>query len=400
MVRFSASLTVTYNAQSLILPGGASIVVQPGDAMIAEYLGNSQWKVLFYQSSGGQQNSKIKPADTVLISTTTLTPDPDLQTNTLAVGRYSYELYLEFDSVAAGAGFKFTNDGSAVDARGNAQALAYGFVNAAAYGPKADPFYSTVVSYATVGTGANSNQVIYKGSLLVGTPGTFGVSWAQATSTASNTTLRAGSYLTTTLLNTGASSGAAQHIYTTPGSFTETIPAGFTTVTIEVFGASGGGGNALGTGIPRSAGGGGGGSGAYSRTTLSVVGFSGTTMAFVVGNGGATAGAGTASTVTAGTFTPLGAISAGGGNGGTTAPSAFIPGNGGTGGTSTGGNIVNTPGNPGQQGTANTGGGTGGFGGFGVAGIATGGNPGGIGAFTSTFAGNVGQNGVIAFTYG
>lgn len=49
VVRFSGSLTLTYNASSLILPGSANIVTQNGDAMIAEYLGSGNWKVLLYQ---------------------------------------------------------------------------------------------------------------------------------------------------------------------------------------------------------------------------------------------------------------------------------------------------------------------------------------------------------------
>lgn len=49
VARFSGALTLTHNATSLILPGGANIAITAGDAIIAQYLGSGNWKVLFYQ---------------------------------------------------------------------------------------------------------------------------------------------------------------------------------------------------------------------------------------------------------------------------------------------------------------------------------------------------------------
>ena len=214
LIRFSGAMQLTYNATSMVLPGNATITTALGDSAMAQYLGNGNWRVAFYQySQSASSSAKIKPADTAMTSNATLTPDPDLQSNTLAVGRYSYELLLIFDSVAAGAGFKWTNDGTAVDSRALMPGLVSGYVNGAAVGPITSSFYATTISYATVGTGANSNQVLYKGSMLVGTAGTLGVSWAQDASTASATTLRAGSYLITTLLNTGSSANQVTRVY-------------------------------------------------------------------------------------------------------------------------------------------------------------------------------------------
>ena len=242
IVRFTGSLTLT-NSPNLQLPGNANIVTQPGDSLLAEYQGLGIWKVLaYFAATGTSNNSKIKPSDTVISNSATLTPDPDLQSNQLAVGRYSWEAFLLFDSVTAGDGFQWTNDGTAVDSRGVAPAHATGYVNASAYGPKSETPYGNTISYATVSTAANGNEVLYKGSLLISTPGTFGISWAQASATAAATTLRAGSYLTVNLLNTGTASGTTTRIYTTPGSFTETVPTGYNTLTIEVWGGSGGGG--------------------------------------------------------------------------------------------------------------------------------------------------------------
>lgn len=402
IVRFSSSLTLTYSATSMILPGSTSIVTMAGDAAIFEYLGSGNWKCLIYQSVGGQQNAKIKPADTQIISNATLTADPDLYTNTLGIGRYSYELYLLFDSVVGAAGFKFTNGGTLVDSRGVVPGLATGYVNAAAVGPVSSTFYGSTVSYANVSTTANSNEVLYKGSILVSTPGTFGINWAQASSTASNTTLRAGSYLITTLLNTGASANLVQHVYTTSG--TETVPSGYTTLTIEVWGGSGGGGNGFGT-IPTSnAGGGGGGSGGYARSSIPVTGLGGATVAFTVGAAGTTGSGnggagGTSSTgaTTGGITVPT--ITCTGGVGGFQAVNITGPGSGGGAGSGSGGTVVNTPGNVGSAGFSNAGGGTGGAGAFGISGINGGGNKGGTGSPSSFPAGTAGGTGIIIFSY-
>jgi hypothetical protein len=389
-VRFTGSLTLTYNATSLNLPGAASIITQPGDALLAQYLGNGNWKVNFYQSATGSvSTSKVKPGDTTRISTSTLTPDPDLQTPTLAVGRYVFELYLLFDSVTSGAGFKFTNDGTAVDSRGSVAMASFGFVNGVAFGPSNQGFYSGVASFAAVSTTAYSNQAIFKGSLLVGTAGTFGVSWAQNALTASNTTLRAGSYLQMTLVSTGTSSTTITHIYTTPGTFVETVPVGYNTLTLEAWGGSGGGG--FGNGGTN--GGGGGGSGAYCLSSYSVTGQGGNTLNFTVGAAGVAGGTnGGASSASSGTMAITTMNGPGGIVGGNASPG--VGGSGGPGGSpATGGNVTNTNGNSGGA----SGGVTGGPGGIGVPGINDGGFNGGAGqGIGGVHNGNVG---IVVFSY-
>jgi hypothetical protein len=84
-------------------------------------------------------------------------------------------------------------------------------------------------------------------------------------------------------------SGVKTNKYVTAGSFTETIPAGYTTATIEVWGGGGG------TGAHYSSGGccpydvysSAGGSGGYSRSVISVAGQGGKTLGVTVGAGGA-----------------------------------------------------------------------------------------------------------------
>jgi hypothetical protein len=402
VIRFAAGLTLT-NSANLILPGAGNIMTSAGDAAIAEYLGAGVWKILIYQFTSGNQTTKIKPSDTVRSNTAVLAADPDLQSSVLAIGRYAFEVYLIFDSVTAADGFQWTNDGTAVDSRGIAPATAYGYVNGAAYGPKIETPYGTTITYGTVGTGANSNAVMYKGSLLVGTAGTFGISWAQASATAANTTLRAGSYMTLSLVNTGASNSGVTRIYTS-GTATETVPAGYNTLTIEAWGGTGGGGGSYyngGTG--QSGGGGGGGSGAYSRTTVSVTGLAGDTLNYSVGAAGSAGGAvggtggnGSASTVTSGTLS-ITSMSAAGGTGGTGAL-APIGGSGGPGGTpATGGTVINLNGNSGAAGNSTNAG----AGGAPISGINTGGFAGGKGGYSASAnaAGAVGNTGVICFTY-
>lgn len=50
ILEFASSLTLTYNATSLLLPGGNNIITKAGDSAIVCYLGSGNWQVLHYQS--------------------------------------------------------------------------------------------------------------------------------------------------------------------------------------------------------------------------------------------------------------------------------------------------------------------------------------------------------------
>lgn len=179
-------------------------------------------------------------------------------------------------------------------------------------------------------------------------------------------------------------------LYTVSGSSTETIPTGATTMTAELFGATGGGSG--GTGVACTANNGtGGGSGGYAKTVISVATGGGKTIAVVIGTAGAagassggTGGTGTASTFTAGTFalTLMTSNSGTGGNNG-----------GGTvGGTASGGTTSNTSGNPQTARNQN--------GALGLTGVNANGNPGGAGGNPgSVNVGIIGQVGKGAFGY-
>ena len=147
----------------------------------------------------------------------------------------------------------------------------------------------------------------------------------------------------------GSAGGAGAGVYdsTTPGVSAVTIPSGATGVTIEVWGAGGGGGywylGFIAPGEPEIFPGGGGGGGGYAKTVLALVaGDALKTINFTVGAGGAgglegtgAGSAGTYSNVYSGTYT-ITTMNANGGGGGSygTFPSQ------GAGGTASGGNTV------------------------------------------------------------
>ncbi len=53
-IRFTGALTLTHNATSLILPGGANITTAAGDTAVAKYEGSGNWRVLSYSRANGQ----------------------------------------------------------------------------------------------------------------------------------------------------------------------------------------------------------------------------------------------------------------------------------------------------------------------------------------------------------
>jgi microcystin-dependent protein len=52
-VTFTGALTLTYNATSLIIPGGQSVTTAPGDQAVLMALGSGNWQVAFYQPASG-----------------------------------------------------------------------------------------------------------------------------------------------------------------------------------------------------------------------------------------------------------------------------------------------------------------------------------------------------------
>jgi hypothetical protein len=69
-VQFAASLTLTYNAASLITPTGANIVTQAGDTALCQYLGSGNWQILSYQRA----NPTLMTVQTLTSASGTYTP--------------------------------------------------------------------------------------------------------------------------------------------------------------------------------------------------------------------------------------------------------------------------------------------------------------------------------------
>lgn len=53
VVKFAASLTLAYNATSLIIPGATNITTAAGDTALAQYLGSGNWLIATYQPAAG-----------------------------------------------------------------------------------------------------------------------------------------------------------------------------------------------------------------------------------------------------------------------------------------------------------------------------------------------------------
>jgi hypothetical protein len=60
IVTFTASLTLTYNATSLIIPGATNVVTTAGDQAVVVALGSGNWQVVSYTPANGQ--ALINPA--------------------------------------------------------------------------------------------------------------------------------------------------------------------------------------------------------------------------------------------------------------------------------------------------------------------------------------------------
>lgn len=167
-----------------------------------------------------------------------------------------------------------------------------------------------------------------------------------------------GATLAAAIAGTTGGAGAGVFDFSEGAGFV-TIPTGFTSLTIEVWGGGGGGGFGTVTYAgfpefePQDAPGGGGGSGAYAKTIVAVGGGDvGKTIAYGVGVKGAggvagnpTGYSGGISSASAGTFTIDEMVCTGGGGG--YGGLGVNGGQQGAGGTATGGNTTNTNGNGG-----------------------------------------------------
>jgi hypothetical protein len=88
-LRFAAALTLTHNATSLILPGGANITTAAGDTATAVSLGSGNWVVTDFMPASGWRGSSVVIAEAIASGSATL----DITTNLdNTYDRYELEL--------------------------------------------------------------------------------------------------------------------------------------------------------------------------------------------------------------------------------------------------------------------------------------------------------------------
>jgi len=71
-VTFAGALTLTYNATSMILPGGASISTAANDTALALYLGSGNWQVLYYIRAASNPTPRPTNAGQLQLSSSTV----------------------------------------------------------------------------------------------------------------------------------------------------------------------------------------------------------------------------------------------------------------------------------------------------------------------------------------
>lgn len=80
VLTFTGILTLTYNATSMILPGGASITTAVGDTATFRSLGAGNWKCVVYQLASGA--AAVPDASTTVKGIVELATDAETQTGT------------------------------------------------------------------------------------------------------------------------------------------------------------------------------------------------------------------------------------------------------------------------------------------------------------------------------
>ena len=229
-------------------------------------------------------------------------------------------------TAVANVGYRFLNwsDGSTANPRTDSNVTSHVTVTANFAINTYTLAYNAGPNGTVSGTSPQTVNHGASGTAVTAVPGTgyrF-VNWSDGSTANPRTDINVTSDLT---VSANFAAGLTTLTLTNTGPVTWTVPAGVTSVQVQMWGGGGGGGSSS-TNIPGAGGGGGG--GAYILTNLAVT--PGASISYAIGGGGT---AGTAGTNT--TFT--GAPTANGGKAGSTGPNGS-GGAGGVGGTFNGGN--------------------------------------------------------------
>lgn len=149
--------------------------------------------------------TKVKSATTSRNTTTTLANDPDLTIALLAAATFSFEICAFCNGTTTGT------QGIAANVNYSAGFTAAGSNASVLLTPTPSFFVSAVQSTVTgsggiqIGTivvaGAGASILLLKGSLVATAAGTIAFAWAQSSSSANNTNVLQGSYMTVTQLS-------------------------------------------------------------------------------------------------------------------------------------------------------------------------------------------------------
>ena len=90
IVNFTEALTLTHNAASLILPGGANISTAAGDCAVFISLGNGNWRCVGYMRADGTPVVGSVPPGTVIYIPRTSPPLGYLKANGALISRSTY----------------------------------------------------------------------------------------------------------------------------------------------------------------------------------------------------------------------------------------------------------------------------------------------------------------------
>ena len=201
-VTFNAANTLTYNASSLIIPGGASITTAAGDVALAQYLGSGNWQILSYNRAAGSAASSQIAFLTAIQSTssnTTLTAVTGLVLTGITAGQYLLQLRLLIYAVSVTtAGYKvgLTFSGTTTPTIPNGS----GVITANSTSQTATLPLGGSLAAASNSVTPTQDAVNIDMILNVATTGTLQVTFAQNTSTVTATDIAIGSAMILTPL--------------------------------------------------------------------------------------------------------------------------------------------------------------------------------------------------------
>lgn len=126
VIKFSGSLTLTYNVTSMILPSsGFNLTTQAGDIAFALYLGSGNWQVLAYNPATGNAAVNTSfPLGTVLMGDYGTVPAKFVYGYGQALTRTSYAPYLA--AVTRAQSGTLSSGNATIAAIGNTQGFAVG----------------------------------------------------------------------------------------------------------------------------------------------------------------------------------------------------------------------------------------------------------------------------------